>query len=128
LRQADPELRELGVRVVVVTFESAAAVTSYREETGITYPVLIDESRGLYHAYGLGRAKLRHLIGPTTLKAYASEAFRGQLPKRPVADTTQQGGNVLVDPGGIVRFHHVGAGSGYRPPISDILDARRRTT
>ena len=70
------------------------------------------------------RAKLRHLIGPTTLLAYAKEALRGTLPRRPTGDTTQQGGDVLVDPDGVVRFHHVGAGSGYRPQIVEILAAR----
>ena len=105
----------------MVTFEGREAATAYGDETGVSCPILVDEERTLYKAYGLGAARTRHLIGPTTLKAYAQEALRGVWPRRPVADTTQQGGDVLIDLEGIVRFHHVGAGSGYRPPIDAIL-------
>ena len=124
MQQADAILRELEVRVVIVTFETPGAADDYRAETGIEWPILIDASRNVYRAYGMQRAKLRHLIGPTTLLAYAKEALRGTLPRRPTGDTTQQGGDVLVDPDGVVRFHHVGAGSGYRPRIDEILAAR----
>ena len=125
MQQADPRLGALGIRVLVVTFEDPGAADAYREETGVHWPILIDDSRELYDAYGLGRARLHHLIGPTTLVAYAKEALLGQFPSWPVADTTQQGGDVLIDPAGIVRFHHVGAGSGYRPDLEQMLETQR---
>ena len=109
----------------MVTFEGPSAARAYAEDTGIGFPILVDETRTLYRAYGVGTAKLRHLIGPTTLRAYWREARRGVWPRAPVSDPTQQGGDVLIDPDGIVRFHHVGAGSGYRPALSAILDAVR---
>ena len=121
--QADFRLRELGVNVVIVTFEGRDAASAYARETRLSYPILLDESRTLYRAYGLRTAAVRHLIGPTTLKAYAREALRGVWPKWPVADGAQQGADVLIDPEGIVRFHHSGKGSGYRPPIDVILHA-----
>ena len=108
----------------MVTFEDRSAATAYIGQTGVGFPILIDENRDLYRAYGLERAKLRHLIGPTTLGAYAREAMAGVFPRRPVADTAQQGGNVLIDPTGIVRYHHIGAGSGYRPSLEEIRKAR----
>ena len=36
----------------------------------------------------------------------------------------QQGGNVLIDPGGIVRCHHIGRGPADRPSVRVILAAR----
>ena len=125
MQQADATLRELGIRVVVVTFEHQSAAAEYVSDTGTRWPILVDEQRELYRAYSLERAKWYHLVGPRTLFAYAKEAMRGVFPRRPVADTTQQGGDVLVDPDGVVRFHHVGAGSGYRPTVAQILEARR---
>lgn len=125
LHQADLTLRALDVRVVMVTFEGRDAAVTYANETGVSYPILVDHDRTLYDAYGLGAAKVRHLIGPTTFCAYAREAFRGVWPRLPVADATQQGGDVLIDPGGIVRFHHIGMGSGYRLPVDAILEAVR---
>ncbi len=111
--------------MLVVTFENQAAAADYVADIGMRWPVLVDEQRELYRAYGLERARWYHLIGPRTLLAYAKEALRGTFPRRPVADTTQQGGDVLIDPDGVVRFHHVGAGSGYRPTVTQILEARR---
>lgn len=105
----------------MVTFEDRETAAAYANETGIDVPMLIDQGRGLYAAYGAGRARWRHLVGPTTLRAYAREAWRGVWPRLPEADPVQQGSDVLIDPTGIVRFHHVGAGSGYRPPIDTIL-------
>lgn len=125
LHQADPTLRELDVRVVMVTFEGREAAIAYANETGVGYPILVDHDRTLYDAYGFRAARVRHLIGPTTFRAYAREALRGVWPRLPVADSTQQGGDVLVDPGGIVRFHHIGKGSGYRPPVDVILEVAR---
>ena len=118
-------LRNFGIRVLVVTFEDQAGAAEYVTDTGVRWPILVDGRRELYRAYGLQRAKWFHLVGPRTLFAYAKEAFRGTFPRRPVADTTQQGGDVLIDPDGVVRFHHVGAGSGYRPTVAQILEARR---
>ena len=113
--------------MLVVTFENQAAAADCVDDTGVRWPILLDERRELYRAYGLGRAKWRHLLGPRTLLAYAKEALQGTFPRWPVADTTQQGGDVLIDPAGVVRFHHVGPGSGYRPTVAQILDARRST-
>ena len=104
-----------------MTFETPEAANNYRAETGVGWPILIDASREVYRAYGMHRAKLRHLVGPTTLFAYAKEALRGEFPRQPTGDPTQQGGDILVDPDGIVRFHHVGAGSGYRPSVNEIF-------
>ena len=126
MQQSDSTLRDLGIRVLVVTFENQVAATEYVAETGVRWPIVVDERRELYRAYDLKRAKWYHLVGPRTLFAYAKEAVRGTFPRRPVADTTQQGGDVLIDPDGVVRFHHVGAGSGYRPTLAQILEARRR--
>ena len=111
--------------MAVVTFEAPPVAENFRAETGAPWPILVDSTREAYHAYGMRRAKLRHLLGPTTLWAYAREFYRGEPPRLPTGDSTQQGGDVLIDPDGIVRFHHVGAGSGYRRPIDEILAPRR---
>ena len=125
MQQSDSALRDHGIRVLVVTFEDQAAAVEYVTDTGVRWPILVDDRRELYRAYGLQRAKWFHLVGPRMLIAYAKEVFRGTFPRRSVADTAQQGGDVLIDRDGLVRFHHVGAGSGYRPTVAQILEARR---
>jgi len=41
------------------------------------------------------------------------------------ADVRQLGGDVLVDPEGTVRFHHIGSGPAARPPVFELLDVVR---
>ena len=123
MQQAEREIEALGIRVLVVTFEAQRAARAYVEETGTRWPVISDESRSLYGAYGMGRARWRHLLGPSALVAYVREAVRGRVPRWPSADPVQQGGDVLIDPAGIVRLVHVGAGPGHRPPVERLLAA-----
>ena len=125
MQQAEPTLAALDVRVLVVTFESKAAARDYVAETGCPWPVVADEPRGLYGAYAMRRVKLRHLLGLTTWAAYWRELRRGVLPRWPASDTFQQGGDVLIDPGGVARLVHVGAGPGDRPAVECILRVRR---
>ena len=125
MQQAEREIADLGIRVLVVTFEAHPAARAYVEETGTRWPVISDESRSLYEAYGMGRARWRHLLGPSALLAYLREVARGRVPRWPSADPVQQGGDVLIDPAGLVRLVHVGAGPGHRPPVERLLAARR---
>jgi hypothetical protein len=124
VQHAAQRLSELGIQIIVVTFQAGHFVQAYAEETGLRWPLLVDEQRQLYHAYGMRKAKLWDLVGPAVWWAYLLELLRGQLPKWPRADTQQQGGDVLIDPAGIVRFHHVGTGPADRPSVKDLLYVR----
>jgi len=81
----------------------------------------VDEERTLYRAYGMLNAGLLDLWGPAVWWAYMKEIARGRLPKKPTGDVHQRGGDVLVDPAGTVRLHHVGTGPADRPPAAAIL-------
>ena len=125
LQEARAELERLEIQPVVVTFEGRDAARAYLDETGVVWPLLIDTERQLYRAYGMHKAELRHLWGLATIRAYWREALRGRLPRIPQADTAQQGGNVLIDPTGVVRLHHVGRGPADRPLVATLLAVRR---
>jgi hypothetical protein len=125
LQQQEQSLGELGIQVAIVTFETAPTVRSYLAEMTFSWPVLIDRDRILYRGYGMDRGRLRDIWGARTWIAYFKEFARGRLPKYSGGDTLQLGGDVLIDPTGIVRFHHVGSGPGDRPSVAAILEARR---
>ena len=121
MRRHEKELDRLGVKVVVVTFEQVFPALAYVKKTGLQWPLLVDEKRSLYRAYGMLNAGLLDLWGPATWWAYMKEMARGRLPKKPTGDVNQRGGDVLVDPSGIIRLHHVGKGPADRPPVASIL-------
>ena len=126
MQQQQRALQDWGIRVAVVTFETTPFVRAYLAETNVTWPVLIDHDRTLYRGYGMHRGRLRDIWGGRTWLAYMKELARGRLPKYSGADTRQLGGDVLIDPAGIVRLHHVGTGPADRPSVAAILEARQR--
>jgi hypothetical protein len=126
LRQRENELDELGMAVVVVTFQSGYFERAYVQETGLQWPLLVDESRELYRAYGMERGRFWDIFGPKSLALYVKLVLHGRRPRAAVGDPRQLGGDVLVDPSGIVQLHHVGAGPADRPSVDAILNVVRR--
>jgi hypothetical protein len=59
--------------------------------------------------------------GPRTWWAYLKAILHGDRPRKSEGDIYQRGGDVLVDPEGIVRLHHVGKGPADRPSVDEIL-------
>jgi alkyl hydroperoxide reductase subunit AhpC len=123
LQQCESELERRNVKVVVVTFESGFLAKAYIEDTGLRWPLLIDSTRDVYKAYDMLEATDWDIWGPHTWWAYLKELTHGRFPKKSEGDISQRGGDVVVDPGGIVRFHHVGQGPGNRPSARSILQA-----
>ena len=124
LQHEQRALHELAIHVAVVTFETAPSVRAYIKETEIDWPILIDHDRRLYRSYGKLRGRLRDIWGVRTWMAYLKELVGGHLPKYSGGDTRQLGGDVLIDPDGIVRFHHIGRGPADRPSVAAIFAAR----
>lgn len=114
------------MRVAVVTFEANELARAYVRETGLRWPLLIDEGRDLYRAYGMLGASFWDIWGPATWLAYLRALRRGhRLVRRhdeSDADVQQRGGDVLIDPQGIVRLHHVGVGPADRPAVAAIIE------
>ena len=123
MQQARKELDRLEVQTLVVSFEGREEAREYLDETGLIWPLLVDTERRLYRAYDMRAARRRHLWGFATMRAYGREALQGRFPRLPRADTVQQGGNVLIDPDGVVRLHHVGRGPADRPTVATVLAA-----
>lgn len=110
---------------MVVTFEDGPMARLYVEETGLDWPLLVDHERSLYQAFGMDRGSKWEIWGPKTWWAYLREGLRGQRLKAATGDPDQLGGDVIVDPDGTVRLHHVGRGPADRPPIDQLLELVR---
>jgi len=122
LRDREEEFRKRNVRIVVVTFEAGFLARSYVEETGLTWPLLVDDTRETYRSYGMISASFWDIWGPKTWWAYLKEILKGRKIKKSTGDISQRGGDVLIDPAGTVALHHVGAGPADRPAVPSILE------
>ncbi len=58
---------------------------------------------------------------PSTWIAYLKLLARGQKLSRSAGDVEQRGGDVLIDPDGIIHLHHIGSGPGDRPEVGRVL-------
>lgn len=125
MRQHESELERLGVRVLVLTFEARERAQAYVRETGLRWPLLIDRERALYSAYGMGRGRWWGIWGPASLWAYLKLIGRGQRPQRPTGDIHQLGGDILVNPMGMVALDHVGKGPADRPTVTALFERIR---
>ena len=126
MREHEAELAELSVAVAVVTFEAGFLARQYVEESGLVWPLLVDENRELYRGYGMLAASFWDIWGVKTWWAYLKAALRGQKLQQSHGDISQRGGDVLIDPSGTVRLHHVGEGPADRPSVALILERVRQ--
>ncbi len=107
---------------MVITFEHGILARSYVEETSLTWPLLVDDTRETYRAYGMFSASFWDIWGPKTWWVYLKEILKGKKMKKSGGDLSQRGGDVLIDPSGIVALHQVGAGPADRPTVASILE------
>ena len=106
---------------MVVTFENDFLARAYVEDTLLMWPLLVDDTRETYQAYGMLAASFWDIWGPKTWWAYLKEILKGERLRKSEGDLSQRGGDVLIDPDGIVTLHHVGVGPADRPPVERLL-------
>jgi hypothetical protein len=109
------------MKVVVITFQTGTESSLYSREVNLPWPLLLDEKKEVYSAYGMLKADFLDIWGPRSWWSYLKEMARGNLPKKSDGDIYQRGGDVLIDPTGMVRLHHVGKGPADRPSVESII-------
>jgi alkyl hydroperoxide reductase subunit AhpC len=121
LRDHKAVFSKRNLNFAVITFENEYSARMYVEETCLSWPLLIDENRETYRNYGMLSASFGDVWGPKTWWVYLKEILKGQKLKKSPGDIFQRGGDVLIDPTGIVRLHHISTGPADRPTVEMIL-------
>lgn len=113
--------------VALVTFTRQRNLRGYRGRLGLPYPVLADEDRTTYRAYGLARGPWWRVWGWGTVREYARLLRRGDRLRRPTEDTLQLGGDFVVGPDGRLAYVYRSSGPADRPSVDDLITAVRRS-
>jgi len=96
---------------------------AFREETGITFPLLIDEKKKAYEAMELKSGNIFHLLRRDNAvwrgQAKAEGLQQHKLGKNPF----QLGGSFVFGPGEVDRFAHVSETFGDNAAVKDLLAA-----
>jgi peroxiredoxin len=114
-----------GAAVVLITFTRPRNLRAFRRRLALAYPVLADETRAVYRAYGLQRGSWWRVWGLKSVRAYSRLLRQGRRLERPSADTLQLGGGFVVDRDGRLAYAYRSRGPDDRPSVDDLLDAVR---
>ena len=95
----------------------------FREETGITFPLLIDEDRKAYRAAELRKANIFHLLRGDNSVARKRAKAAGHRQHKLGKDPFHLGASFVFGPGDVDRFAHVSQTFGDNASIEDVLRA-----
>jgi len=125
LRDHQREIEAAGAGVAAVGLGGRVYAASFRAETGIAFPLLIDEARAAYRAAGLRKATIWELFLPFNKAARARAAREGHRQHKLGKDPFQLGGTFVFAPGNRDLFAHRAKTYGDVAAIEDVLAAIR---
>lgn len=121
MRDAQKELDASNVVVKIVAFDNDFMAKAYVSSSGLTWPLLLDLDQNLYRRYSMQRGTFWQLYNPLSILKYLLLIATGTAPGKPGRDWNQMGGDVLIDPAGIIRMHFVSNNPHDRPSVNKIL-------
>ena len=123
MREHEQEFLDRGARLAAISLGDRNYARIFQEETGIGFPLLIDEKREAYAIADLGVANLLHVLRRDNFQSRkrASEAGHRQhkLGKNPF----QLGGSFVFGPGNVDRYAHLSKTFGDNANVQELLAA-----
>ena len=123
LREREKGFQLKGARIAAVGLGDEAYARIFRQETGITFPLLIDTDRVAYRALDLGSASIFHLLKAETYTAGARAKAAGHEQHKLGKNPFQLGGSFIFAPGDVDLYAHVSATFGDNAPMANLLAA-----
>ena len=117
---------EAGGRVAAVGLGDSDYARDFREETGITFSLLVDDKRMAYKAADLKRATLLHLFRRQNFRDRNVAQADGHRQYKVGSNPFQLGGGFIIAPGNIDLFAYASETFGDNAPVSEMLDVLRR--
>lgn len=125
LRPKIPAIRRAGGELAVIGSGDPASALEFQRDLGIEdVRVFTDETRRAFELAGFRRG-IWTLVRPRAIGNYLRAVASGHRWKRTQGDALQQGGLLVVDPGGNVVYRFVGRASGDHPDPDAVLAALR---
>jgi len=123
LRAHEGEFRAKGTVLAAVSLGDAQYAKVFREETGITFPLLIDEKRKAYEAMELKSGNIFHLLRRDNAVARVQAKAEGHHQHKLGKNPFQLGGSFVFGPGEVDRFAHLSETFGDNAAVKDLLAA-----
>ncbi len=123
MREHETAFGKKGARIVAIGLGDPAYARHFREDTGITFPLLVDEKREAYRAVELRSASLLHLLRKDNFAARKRATAAGHRQHKLGKNPLQLGGSFVFTPGNVDRFAHVSETFGDNASPADLLAA-----
>ena len=112
-----------GASLAAISLGDPAYARIFREETHITFPLLIDERRQTYKIAALRVANLAHLARPDNFKSRERARAAGHRQHKLGPHPFQLGASFIFSPGNIDRFAHISKTFGDNATPATLLAA-----
>ena len=126
MRDHEADFRARGARLAAIGLGDAAYARAFRDESGITFPLLVDAERLAYQAAGLRSASLLHVLRPDNIVGLLRARIAGHRQHRKGPNPFQLGGSFVLGPGNVDRYAHLSQTFGDNAPVADLLAALDR--
>lgn len=123
MREQEQAFRDKGASLAAVGLGDRNYARMFREESGITFPLLIDESRQAYRMAELKSANLLHLLRSENAAARKRARAAGHHQHKLGQNPFQLGGSFVFGPGNVDRFAHISQTFGDNATITALLAA-----
>ncbi len=123
MRDHHQAVRDAGGSIAAIGLAGRRYAREFREETGISFPLLIDADRQAYQAAELRSATVTHLLRGENFKARNRAKAAGHKQHRLGANPMQLGGSFVFGPGNEDLFVHVSETFGDNAQPEDLLGA-----
>ncbi len=127
MRDHEQQLNDAGASIVAVGLGGRHYAHGFREQTGITFPLLIDKDRQAYGAVGLKSASLLHLARKDNFAARQRAKEGGHRQHRLGKDPLQLGGSFIFAPDDQDLFVHVSETFGDNAEVGSLLEVLRNS-
>ncbi len=123
MRDHESEIQEAGARLAAIGLGDINYARLFRDETGITFPLLIDEERRAYKVADLRKANLLHLFRGYNFAAAKEAKAAGHRQHKLGKDPFQLGACFVFAPGNRDVFAHVSKTFGDNASVVKVLAA-----
>jgi hypothetical protein len=121
LRAHEQEFRNKGAALAAISLGDQQYAQVFRQETGITFPLLIDEKRKAYEAAELSSANLLHIFRRDNAASRERAREGGHQQHKLGKNPFQLGGSFVFGPGDVDRFSHHSETFGDNASVADLL-------
>jgi len=126
LREHQQVFLDKGASLAAISLGDRNYARSFQEETGIDFPLLVDEHRRAYAIANMGQANLLHILRRDNFKSRHRARASGHRQHKFGLNPFQLGGSFVFGPGNVDRFAHLSETFGDNATPATLLAALDR--